>query len=44
MCFVFFQYQLDKKDDEKNTITAEGILEIMRMIEANRANTNKTER
>jgi hypothetical protein len=40
-CFVYFQYQLDKKDSEKNTITADGILEIMSLIEGNRAPTDK---
>jgi hypothetical protein len=35
-CFIFFQYQLDKKNDEKSAITAESILEIMSLIEANR--------
>src|SRR5437016_1025356 len=32
LCFIFFQYQLDKRDNEKNTITANGILVIMQMI------------
>lgn len=41
LCFVFFQYQLDKKDNEKNTITADGILEIMRLIEVNRTTVDK---
>lgn len=41
LCFMFFQYQLDKKDDEKNTITADGILEIMNMIEVNRTAIDK---
>jgi hypothetical protein len=41
LSFIFFQYQLDKKDSEKNKITADGILEIMDLIEINRATFNK---
>ncbi len=43
-CFVFFQYQLDKKDSEKDIITADSILEIMGLIEINRASLNASDK
>lgn len=39
-CMIFFQYQLDKNFNDKDAVTATNILEIMELIEINRAAPN----